>query len=567
VDEDFGRANAQAFDRHGWNYVSRETFDLFYPGYLDSWTTLSGAIGMTYETDGGGSLARRRDDETVSTLRDAVAHHFEAALATVAEAAKNRQGLLRDFLAFRRGAIEAGKAGKMRSVVLLPGSDPGRLAQLADTLTQAGIEVRRAGQPFTSRAAHAYLAGPSATKAATKTFPAGALVVDLAQPQGRLARALLEPDAPIEPKFVQEQLARRTRNEKRNTSEPKEGYEFYDTTAWSLPFAYGIEAFWTGDAPVVQGRLVAFPSLGEGYPTHPVPEPARVAYLFRYDRDAAAFLALALLQENFRLSVATRPLRAGEQSWPRGTLIVPVARNPQRLHERIRSLASRFEVPITAINSAAAGDDSSPGPRLRIRAGAAPARNRRGRRRQRVVHFVWRTLVPARPGQRALFDRSLRALRSPDALARFNVVILPEGSGYAGALGKPGVDRCANGSAAAAFCLVSARAATGSRKKMSPCRPPFPLAATPNRARQQPATKMTRATAKNPAQPPSRKSRPNPCRCPAPSFAPGLTPNTFWATATPAAKSPCRWAERRSSPKAKAARTSFPSVGTKRRCA
>ncbi|RYG63426.1 hypothetical protein EON77_20950, partial [bacterium] len=49
----FGRATAAKFDANGWSYFTRQEFDLFYPGYLDSFTTLSGAIGMTHETDGG----------------------------------------------------------------------------------------------------------------------------------------------------------------------------------------------------------------------------------------------------------------------------------------------------------------------------------------------------------------------------------------------------------------------------------------------------------------------------------------------------------------------------------
>src|SRR5205814_10063567 len=45
----FGRGKAAAFDKNGWPYFVRDTFDLFYAGYLDSWATLSGQIGMTYE--------------------------------------------------------------------------------------------------------------------------------------------------------------------------------------------------------------------------------------------------------------------------------------------------------------------------------------------------------------------------------------------------------------------------------------------------------------------------------------------------------------------------------------
>ncbi len=55
----FGRANAEAFTKRGWPFFVGEVFDLFYPGYGDSWPSLHGAIGMTYEVAGGGP--RRHD--------------------------------------------------------------------------------------------------------------------------------------------------------------------------------------------------------------------------------------------------------------------------------------------------------------------------------------------------------------------------------------------------------------------------------------------------------------------------------------------------------------------------
>ena len=63
----FGRANAAAFTQRGWPFFVGETFDLFYPGYGDSWPALHGAIGMTYEVAGSGrgGSAISRDDGTV----------------------------------------------------------------------------------------------------------------------------------------------------------------------------------------------------------------------------------------------------------------------------------------------------------------------------------------------------------------------------------------------------------------------------------------------------------------------------------------------------------------------
>jgi hypothetical protein len=74
--ERMGRGNAAAFDRYGWQYYVRDVFDLFYPGYWDSWPSLNGATGMTFETDGGPEIRLRKDDGTVTTFADGIAHHF-----------------------------------------------------------------------------------------------------------------------------------------------------------------------------------------------------------------------------------------------------------------------------------------------------------------------------------------------------------------------------------------------------------------------------------------------------------------------------------------------------------
>jgi len=96
--EIIGRANADAFDRHGWPYYVRDVFDLFYAGYWDSWPSLQGATGMTFETDGGGDmgLAWRREDGSIATLEGSTAKHFVGALATVEAAVRHRIERLED---------------------------------------------------------------------------------------------------------------------------------------------------------------------------------------------------------------------------------------------------------------------------------------------------------------------------------------------------------------------------------------------------------------------------------------------------------------------------------------
>ncbi|HYR31031.1 MAG TPA: M14 family zinc carboxypeptidase, partial [Gemmatimonadales bacterium] len=200
----FGRGNAAAFDRYGWQYFVRGVFDFFYVGYWDEWTTFQGATGMTYETDGGPQLNRRRDDGTISTLRDGIAHHYTASLATLETTAKNRSARLLDYYDFRRSAMTEAATDRMKRVVLVPGSDPRMSAHVVGLLLHNGIEVSRLTQPATATLAHPYMGGA----AGRRTFPAGSYVIELNQPQRRLAKAILEPQATLQPDFVADQIAK-----------------------------------------------------------------------------------------------------------------------------------------------------------------------------------------------------------------------------------------------------------------------------------------------------------------------------------------------------------------------
>lgn len=342
--ERFGQSNAQAFDAYGWQYYVRDVFDFFYPGYIDMWPTMRGGLGMTFETDGGPELRKRKDDGSVTTFEMAIAHHYVASLATVAYAARTRVERLQDFHAFHATGLAEAQKRPFRRVVF-SGQDEGRALWLAQRLAREEIEVTRLSQPFTTLRANSYLGGA----VVKRTFPAGAYVVDLAQPEARLATTMLEPRAVFDSGFVRKQLAAYQRNQRRGEDENKEGYEFYDVTAWSLPLTLGLDAWWTDDTARVAGQRVNAADVAAP-PT--APGRALSAYLFADGGEAGTRLATRLLREGFRVGIASKPLRADGTTWPRGTFVARVQRNGPTLHERIAMLATLIGAQVTAVRSA-----------------------------------------------------------------------------------------------------------------------------------------------------------------------------------------------------------------------
>ncbi len=314
----FGQENAKAFDQKGWAYFTHEAFDLLYPAYGDSWPAFNGAIGMTYEQGGGGAgglLVKRRDD-TLLSLKARIDHHVTTSFATMMTAARNRVALLHDFYQARKDTIDEGLHGPVKAYLIPPGSDNERIAEMINLLTSQGVEVKRATREFSAEGTHDYFGSP----AADKQFPAGTFIVEVAQPLGRLVRALLEPDAVLKEKF------------------------FYDITAWAMPLAYGVDAFYSDNPISVSEEEVHTVSFEEGG----VNGRAAAAYVFEWKTNSAARLLMKLLQADFKASVAIKGFTLKGKQFSPGTIVVQVDRNKPELHEKIAAFAKEFHVSVYA---------------------------------------------------------------------------------------------------------------------------------------------------------------------------------------------------------------------------
>ena len=310
----FGAANAAAFDRLGWIYYSAERFDLFYPGYGDSYPSLSGAVGMTYEVAGHGAAgaALRRRDGSLLTLSDRAARHFTAALTTVRTAAEHRAELLRDTLDRRDALLKA----PATTYLWATDAPEGRAA--VELLRAHSVEVRQLAEE-TSLAVRDLLLGETVNR----TLPAGAVAVSTRQPLGAFLRALMEIDAAMPEAFVEEQ--RRLLELNRRT-------EFFDVTSWALPLAFNLEvsAF---DGPIAGTEpLDVAPGSLTGV--------GEIGYLAAPRGLATYRLAARLQEQDITYRVAIASFDNAGTAFPAGTLFVPRRGNPADLDATMGTLAA-----------------------------------------------------------------------------------------------------------------------------------------------------------------------------------------------------------------------------------
>ena len=407
----FGRANAAEFSKRGWTFFVGERFDLFYPGYGDSWPSLHGAIGMTYEMAGGhrAGSAYRREDGTVLRLADRAQRHYTTGMITVRTAAQNREALLRYTHAAARAQIDAGK-----NVFLLAPGTPNFEALVA-LLQKQGVRVEMLSAPATVRAMSI-----DRNVTESRSFPAGTAAISTRQPLGGLANTLLEKAPAFSSGFVEQQRAR---------AEADEPDEFYDLTTWSLPLAMNVEG-WVTTAPVTgttafrSNAVPAFRSASYGYLVDAL-QPNLYRFIGR------------LFANNVRFSVVDSEINTGDRAYVRGALVILKGNNAKELDATLTTIAREAAVEVVPLESGWMGGISFGSEKIRfvkdpkIGLVGGPGSDATS------YGMLWHTLDIDTPIPHTTL--SAESLRNLD-LGNYRVLVFPDGS-YTERLGKRAVEK------------------------------------------------------------------------------------------------------------------------------
>lgn len=294
---EIGRNHARYFDREGWLYFTRERFDLLYPSYGDTWPTFNGAIGMTYE-QGGHSRAGRAIDlpngDTL-TLADRVAHHRTTALSTVEIASKENDRLTANFRTYFKDAL-TNPAGDYLTYVVSAGNSRGKLERLTTLLDRNGIQYGYADGDL-SATMYSY----QDAKDMPANVSAGDLVISVYQPRSVLTQVLFDPEVVVEDSVT------------------------YDITGWSVPFAYGLEAYASKNKLNIKTRPTA--AMAATDPLAGKDLSGAYAYVIPWtDLSSASFLADAAAA-GLNLRTAGNDFSFGQQQFKTGAIVVTRADN------------------------------------------------------------------------------------------------------------------------------------------------------------------------------------------------------------------------------------------------
>ena len=305
-----GKNHAKYFDAEGWLFFTRESFDLLYPSYGDTYPTFMGAIGMTYEQAGHGraGLGINTDEGFELTLADRVAHHTTTGLSTVEMGSKNALKLNTEFKKFFQN-----EDLKYKSYVLK--GHPDKLDALAKLLQKHTIR-------YGIKSGGTVKGFNYGTNKQGSINAADALVVSTNQPKGKMVKVLMEPDAVL--------------------TEPLT----YDITAWSIPHAYGLEAIASTSLVLADKELPT-------YTINNVASPNAAGYLTSWNSMYDAQFLAELLKEDIRVRFTEKDLKFGGKDFGKGSLVITKSDNlsNENFNKKVVEIANKHNRQLHASNT------------------------------------------------------------------------------------------------------------------------------------------------------------------------------------------------------------------------
>ena len=307
-----GKNHAKYFDANGWLYFTKEIYDLFYPSYGDTYPTLNGAIGMTYEQAGHsrGGLSYLKSDGDTLTLKDRIAHHFTTSMSTIETTAKNAAKVVSEFRKFFDDAMTKG-VGEYKSFVITS-DDLNKLNALETLLSKNQIVFGTYNKP--GARGYNYFTGKDESVVAGKYT----IAVNSLQPKSALIQVLFEPKSKLSDSVT------------------------YDITAWSLPYVFGLKAYALKESVSVTPTS-AMNNTG-------AVAPSSYGYIVPYNSFNDAKLIAGLLQQGIRVRFAEREFSFKNKNYSKGSIVILRSGN-ERIFSSVPTILAQYHADADAVES------------------------------------------------------------------------------------------------------------------------------------------------------------------------------------------------------------------------
>jgi hypothetical protein len=311
--------HAQALDRIGSLYFTKENYDDFYYGKGSTYPDVHGAIGILFEQASSRGHAQQTANG-VLTFPFTIRNQFTTTLSTLEAVNAMRKELLdwqRDF--YRTASADAAAYG-VKGYVFGSNDDEAKTNIFVNMLRRHQIDVYELSNGI---------------KADGFNFQKGAsYVVPSSQPQHRLIRGIFD-----------------------KTLDYKDSI-FYDITAWTMPLAFGLP-YAELNAQQYNSNLLGSKVTSARKETGQVlGGKSAIGYLMEWTGFYTPAVLYHLQSAGLTAKVASNPFQmntaAGTKEFGYGTILIPVTmqtQNSQQIYEAVKAAAEKYGATVQAVTT------------------------------------------------------------------------------------------------------------------------------------------------------------------------------------------------------------------------
>ncbi len=298
--------HADAFNKIGSLYYTKESYDDFYYGKGSTFPDINGGIGILFEQASSRGHAQESDNG-ILTFPYTIKNQFTVALSTI-NAVKS---LRKELLQYKQDFYKNARNEPNKGAYLIADEDTDKLFELAKILKQHDIKI--------------YTPQKNSSINRNAFAPQNSFVIPKNQKQSRLLKAMFE---------------KRTRF--------KDSL-FYDVSAWSLQLAFNVEF------TEINSSISLSKEITELSPTkNPLPTYSEYAYLLNWNSYFAPKSLNKILEKGIRTKVAFKPFTLNNKKYSYGTILIPVQNqklNKKELFDFLKRVAGSSNAKITGVNT------------------------------------------------------------------------------------------------------------------------------------------------------------------------------------------------------------------------
>lgn len=307
----FGANFAEAFNKIGSMYYTKESFDKLYPGYGSDYCNFYGGAGFLFEQASSRGMVQETNTIPI-TFAFTIRNQFTGAITTIRTALAEKPMLLNMRRSFYQTAMSQAKANPVKGYVFGDPNDATRTNAFVDLLLRHQIEVYEVDSPITAN---------------NRKFEKGkAYVVPTEQQNYIMVKSAFEKQITYSDSL------------------------FYDASAWSLVHSFGLPHAELKTS-FSKGKLLS------QTPAAAVAVPAKSDYAYLMDlTDYNAHQALYHLQSaGVICQTSFKPFSTSvggkERSYGYGAIVIPVNRqtiSADEVFEAVKRVSAKTNVEIVA---------------------------------------------------------------------------------------------------------------------------------------------------------------------------------------------------------------------------